>query len=243
MSIRVLAQTDTWAVVAKPPGMAVHRSKMVNERDTVMRAVRRQFDGPVAPVHRLDRPTSGCLLLTLDPSATPILQAALAAGTKQYLALVRGHRPDPSEVCVDRPMKDSAGVLRNAETWIRPVGTSADPRCSLLLARPSTGRFHQVRRHCRDLDHPVLGDSKHGDTKINRWWREHYGLPRLGLHCLSLQLAPEGLPPIDVTCPVPFDLLTVFEQLPWFDDAVAAVPHLRPPPRGPASDPHATEAR
>ena len=156
------------------------------------------------------------------------MQAALAEGTKRYIAFVRGHRPDPAEVHVDRPMKDANGVLRSAETWIRPVGTSQDPRCSLFLARPSTGRFHQVRRHCRDLDHPVLGDSKHGDTKINRWWREHYALPRLGLHCLSLQLAPVGMPPIEVSCPVPFDLLTVFEQMPWYEEAIAAVPEMVP---------------
>lgn len=228
MAIRVLAQTEQWAVVAKPSGMAVHRSRMVNERDTVMRAIRKQLEGHVAPVHRLDRATSGCLLLSRDPGVTPRLQAALTAGTKRYLAFVRGHRPDPAEVRVTRPMKDAEGVVRDAETYIRPVATSPEPRCSLLLARPTTGRFHQVRRHCRDLDHPVLGDSKHGDTRANRWWREHYELPRLGLHCLSLHLEPAGMAPIAVTCPVPFDLLRLFERLPWFAEAVAAVPEMVP---------------
>ncbi len=215
-------------MVAKPPGLAVHRSRMVNVRDTLVRALRRQFPGPLAPVHRLDRPTSGCLLVSLDPSATPVLQEALTHGTKQYLAFVRGHRQERDEIVVDRPMKDAEGVIRDAVTVIRPLASSPDPRCSLFLARPQTGRFHQVRRHCRDLDHPVLGDSKHGDTKINRWWREHYALPRLGLHCLSLSLRPQGLDPIDVACPVPLDLLTLWERLPWFAEAAAAVPAMLP---------------
>lgn len=213
-------------VIAKPAGLPVHRSKMVNERDTIMRAARRQFEGHVAPVHRLDRPTSGCLLLSLDRSATPRLQAALTAGEKRYVAFVRGHAPDPAEVRIERPMKDDGGVLRDATTLIRPIGTSPDPRCSLLLARPLTGRYHQVRRHCRDLNHPVIGDSKHGDTRVNRWWREHYGMPRLGLHCLSLELEPQGLQPVRVSCPIPRDLAEIFRQLPWWSDALAAVPQL-----------------
>ena len=228
MSLHILARSTAWAVVAKPAGLPVHRSKMVNVRDTVMRAIRHQLPEQAAPVHRLDRPTSGCLLISLDPAATPRLQAALAAGDKRYLAFVRGFREDPAEVRVDRPMKDAQGVLRDAITLIRPVGTSRDPRCSLFLARPLTGRFHQVRRHCRDLDHPVLGDSKHGDTKVNRWWRDEHALPRLGLHCLSLHLEPEGLEPIRVSCPVPLDLLAVFERMPWFEAACAEVPEMRP---------------
>ncbi len=199
---------------------------MVNERDTLMRAARRQLGDHIAPVHRLDRPTSGCLLLSLDRGAIPRLQAALAIGEKRYVAFVRGHAPDPSEVRIERPMKDDGGVERSAITLIRPIATSREPRCSLLLARPLTGRYHQVRRHCRDLNHPVIGDSKHGDTRVNRWWREHYGLPRLGLHCLSLRLEPEGMEPIDVSCPLPRDLAEVFRRLPWWADALAAVPQL-----------------
>ncbi|MBX2801840.1 MAG: pseudouridylate synthase [Myxococcales bacterium] len=221
--------------MAKPAGLPVHRSKMVNERDTVMRAVRRQMGPDVSPVHRLDRPTSGCLLLSLDRSVTGTLQRALKEGTKQYLAFVRGHAiGEPTTVST--PMKDSHGVLKEAQTHLTPLVGSDDPRCSLILARPATGRFHQVRRHCRDLSHPVLGDSKHGDTKINRWWREHYALPRLGLHCLSLSLRPEGLPPVEASCPVPEDLLHVWRQMPWFDEAVRLCPGILGSPEADATE-------
>ena len=227
LHLPVLAQASEWVVVAKPAGLPVHRSKLVNVKDTLIRAARTQFGPQVAPVHRLDRPTSGCLLLSLDPSVTATLQAALADGDKQYLAMVRGHAATTDEVQVDTPMKDAGGVLRDATTLIRAIGRSRDPRCSLMLARPMTGRYHQVRRHCRDLNHPVLGDTKHGDTKCNRWWREHFDFPRLGLHCVSLSLDPDGLEPIRAMCPVPGDLMRIFEQMPWFDEACAILPVLR----------------
>lgn len=195
----------------------------------MIRIARRQFGASVSPVHRLDRATSGCLLLSRDSATTARLQAALTHGEKRYLAFVRGAVRDFDEMHVTTPVKDERKGLQPAESYIRPVATSQDPRCSLLLARPITGRNHQVRRHCRDLHHPVIGDGQHGDTRVNRWWRENYGMPRLGLHCLALRVesAEDGV--IDVTCPVPRDLLTVFEQLPWYIDAIREVPEMLPP--------------
>lgn len=226
MRVPLLARADRWAVVAKPTGLPVHRSKMVNERQTVMRAVKRHFEGHVAPVHRLDRATSGCLLLSLDPAATPVLQRALAAGQKRYLALCRGRAEVGPPVHVDRPMKDERGVLKEASTELRAVAASAQPRCSLWEARPHTGRYHQVRRHVRDLNHPVIGDSTHGDTRVNRWWRDNQGIGRLALHCLSLSLRTEDGEDIDVVCPVPWDLRRVWQKLPWWEEALAAIPEL-----------------
>jgi tRNA pseudouridine65 synthase len=226
MRIPILARTDRWAIVAKPSGLPVHRSRMVNERDTLLRAVRRELDGFVAPVHRLDRAASGCLLLALDRSYAAQLQQALVEGEKRYLAFVRGQVRSFDEVRVDNPMKDDNGLLKEATTFLKPVATTEEPRSSLVLARPVTGRYHQVRRHCRDLSHPVLCDAMHGDSRVNRWWREHHGLKRLGLHCLSMDLVtPEG-EHIRATCPVPDDLKDIWRRLPWWDQALAAVPEL-----------------
>ncbi|MEN0066032.1 MAG: pseudouridine synthase [Myxococcota bacterium] len=216
-------------MVAKPSGLPVHRSAMVNERRTLIRIAKRQFGASVAPVHRLDRATSGCLLLSRDAATTARLQAAMARGTKRYLAFVRGAVRDFDEMHVTTPVKDERKGLQSAESYIRPVGTSQDPRCSLLLVRPITGRNHQVRRHCRDLHHPVIGDGQHGDTRVNRWWREHYAMPRLGLHCLSMSLETDEDGVVDATCPVPPDLMAVFEQMPWFDHAVREVPEMLSP--------------
>ena len=226
MQITVLVRPERWAVVAKPAGVPVHRSRMVNERDTVIRAVREEIEGFVAPVHRLDRPASGCLLLALDRDYAAQLQRALVDGEKRYLAFVRGHVRTMDEVRVETPMRDDNGILKEATTLLKPVATAEDPRSSLILARPLTGRYHQVRRHCRDLSHPVLSDSTHGDSKINRWWRDEFGLRRLGLHCLSLALTTDEGERVQATCPVPSDLRTIWQRLPWWEQALAAVPEL-----------------
>jgi tRNA pseudouridine65 synthase len=201
---------------------------MVRDRVTALSVLRDQLGRRVNPLHRLDRPTSGCLVFTFEAEWTRRLQGALAEGTKNYLAFVRGHTPLREPTVVRNPMKDDRGNLREAETWAQPVASCLEPRSSLILARPRTGRYHQVRRHLRDLSHPVLGDSVHGDTKVNRWWRENHALPRLGLHCLSITLALDT-GPVTITCPVPSDLTTLWRQLPWWDEALAAVPELALP--------------
>lgn len=224
MTIGILGRGERWAIVAKPSGLAVHRSAMVRDRDTVMRYVRRELP-TASPVHRLDRATSGCLLLSLDPDFTPTLQEALGRGEKRYLAFVRGRVESMAPIAFSNPVKGDDGTYREAETLLAPVGATDEPRCSLVLAVPITGRNHQVRRHLRDLSHPVLGDAVHGDTRVNRWWREQHGLLRLGLHCLSLRLEV-GDETVAATCPVPEDLRAIWRRMPWWDDAVRAVPEL-----------------
>jgi tRNA pseudouridine65 synthase len=228
MELQVLAEGEGWRVVAKPAGLPVHRSAMVAERDTLMRLARRQWGDRVSPVHRLDRPTSGCLLLSTGPEHTPALQDALAAGQKWYVAFVRGRADAAAPVRCANPMKDPDGVVQDAATVLIPVAGSQDPRCSLVLAIPETGRWHQIRRHLRDLSHPILGDSTHGDTRVNRWWREEYGLQRLGLHCLSLSL-PLGKARVEAVCGVPADLRAVLQRMPWWDEARERLPGLDGP--------------
>lgn len=223
--IRVLSEGPGWAIVDKPSGLAVHRSALVRDRHTLMGAVRRQFGPDAAPVHRLDRATSGCLLLSLDPDATGTLHAALAEGHKQYVAMVRGQVVPLEPIVYEQPLSDDSGALKEATTVFSPIAASADPRCSLVLAAPLSGRTHQIRRHLRDLSHPILGDSSHGDTRVNRWWREHYGLQRLALHCLSLRIeGPSG--PIGAVSPLPEPLLGLARAMPWWAAAAAALPEL-----------------
>ena len=100
---------------------------------------------------------------------------------------------------------------------------SLPERSSLVRATPLTGRWHQIRRHCNGLSHPVIGDAKHGDTKVNTYWREERGLRRLGLHCAEMSLPlPDG-ERLHVQCPPPADLTSVWAQLLWWDDACAAL--------------------
>lgn len=227
-----LARGDTWIVVAKPPNLIVHRNPGMPNADAVLQRVRDQVRRRVHLVHRLDRPASGALMLATDPDAAGSLSAAFngPGSRKTYVAFVRGTFAWlDRDVVVDMPMADSHGTVKEARSVVRCVGRSVEPRCSLLVVEPLTGRFHQVRRHVRDLGCPILGDSRHGDTRVNRWWREGYGLRRLALHALSLSVPlPEGR--LDVACPLFEDLAAVLRRMPWWDEAVARVPALALPP-------------
>jgi tRNA pseudouridine65 synthase len=169
----------------------------------------------VNPVHRLDAAASGVLLLAFDADTTRELQAAMTASTacKRYLALVRGVLAEGT-VTVTNPMKDDEDKPRDAVTVITRLAASSEPRCSLALAEPRTGRFHQVRRHLRDLDHPIIGDSKHGDTRVNATFRA-CGATRLQLHAWRLDL-PDAK--IAVRCPLAPDLRAVWSTLPWWGE-------------------------
>ena len=182
------------------------------------------------PIHRLDFQASGCLLFAKKQAWAGPLHEALRQGQKTYIAFVRGHYKYDEPITVDTPMKDSKGILRDAESQVECIGRSHEPRCSLLRVHPNTGRFHQVRRHVRDLHHPCIGDSEHGDTKINRWWRENSAAKRLGLHCLHMTLPLSDGSSIQVTSPLYQDHYEVFSEMPWWTDAVQHEPALNSPP-------------
>jgi hypothetical protein len=127
-------------------------------------------------------------------------------------------------------MKDDNGILKEAHSVVWRIGSSVEPRCSLLRVEPRTGRFHQVRRHVRDLHCPIIGDTDHGDSHVNRWWRENGGNKRLGLHALSLALDLPTGDRLEVTCPLFQDHHDVWSRLPWWPEATAALPILAQPP-------------
>lgn len=218
----MLAQGPDWLVVNKPSGLAVHRSRLVGDRVSLVEVARDQLGLHAHPVHRLDRAASGCLLLALDGAAAARLQIALEQASKRYLVQVRGFFRWDDPFVVRRPMADDKGIQRDAETTVEVLGRAHTPRSSLLRATLHTGRYHQVRRHVRDLSHPVIGDHQHGDTRANRVWREAHGLPRLALHAAHL-VVPDT---VDVWAPPPDDLRRVWEAQPWWAEAVAKEPRL-----------------
>jgi tRNA pseudouridine65 synthase len=122
-------------------------------------------------------------------------------------------------------MADPDGSMKEARTRVTHLASSSEPRCGLLLAEPFTGRFHQVRRHVRDLDHPILRDPVHGDGRENRLWKDEYGLKRLGLHCARLALTVDGAR-LDVVCPLAADLAEVLAKVPWWDEVRPRHPAL-----------------
>lgn len=225
-ALPVLAEGPGWLVVAKPPRTLVHRTTLEPRALAALQIVRGMVGRRVYPIHRLDRPASGCLLFATDPDLAGPLSAALAAGQKEYVAFVRGAARWEGVRRVETPMKDPLGTLKEACSDVAVLGAADEPRCSLLHVWPRTGRFHQVRRHCRDLGHPLVGDTAHGDSRVNRWWRENGGVTRLGLHAARLTLPAPGGGEIRAECPLFEDQAAAFARLPYWESAVAALPLL-----------------
>lgn len=230
MPLHLLHQTPTWVAIAKPPGLLTHRGPGFRDQVAAVQLLRDQLGVYVYPVHRLDRGASGVLIFATEQEQVYPLHQALQAGQKRYWALCRGAwRLPQTQTWVENPMEDDNGLIKDARTAVRLLGSDRDPRCCLLAADPESGRYHQVRRHLRDLAHPILGDNDHGDSRVNRDWRIERGLGRLALHCASVRLElPEGS--LTLRCPLFEDLYAVLQPLPLWAQALSAESELGAPP-------------
>ncbi|MEM9458923.1 MAG: pseudouridine synthase [Myxococcota bacterium] len=218
---------DAWLVaIAKPPGLAVHRSEQVHDRAPALQRVRDQIGRWVYPVHRLDRATSGVLLFALDPETASRVGQRLAARevTKRYVAITRGFTPSHAEI--DRALRETPdGPAQPARTHLRrlatvelpiPIGRYTTARYSLVELCPQSGRSHQLRKHMAHLRHPIVGDVRHGDGRHNRLFREHFGIRRLLLHAQQLTLAhPRTDQPLQIKAELDDELTTLLERLGW----------------------------
>ena len=212
----VLWRDDRLIALHKPPGWLVHRTGLdAGEHRVVLQALRDQIGQPVWPVHRLDKGTSGVLLMALDPEAASLLgQAWMSAEVcKRYMAMVRGWPPQavevdhalvPDEAPEGTPPQPAQTRFRRLATLSLPVPVDRYPstRVALVEAEPLTGRRHQIRRHLKHLSHPIIGDATHGKGAHNRWWAERLGGPRLWLHAAALSLVhPMTGEPLTVRSP------------------------------------------
>ena len=190
--IEVLFADDRLAIVAKPAGLMAHASPMARGEDDFLDArLRAQFGAPVHLVHRLDRATSGCLLIAFDRDTASVLGKSFMSREvdKHYLAICRGW-PEEAFV-VDYSLDGGPGKPEKkfAVTAFERLATSelsvasehhATSRYALLRCEPQTGRFRQIRRHLKHASHHLIGDSSHGDGRHNRNFR------RLGVHRMLL---------------------------------------------------------
>lgn len=197
-ALRVLYADEQLAVVDKPAGLMVHDSALARgETDFAADRLRAQFGRQVFLVHRLDRATSGCLLLAFDRDSASALGRALMAGNidKRYLAVCRGW-PGDAAFTVDHALDGGPGkpVKKPAVTRFARLATTElalpsagfeTSRYALLRASPVTGRFRQIRRHLKHLSHHLIGDTSHGDGRHNRQFRM-LGVHRMLLHAQVL---------------------------------------------------------
>lgn len=176
-------------------------------------------------VHRLDRDTSGLLIIAKKRSALIEMQALMREDggiSKRYLALLAGRMPD-GVMSVDAPLH--VGLRQGGERHVQvnPTGKASLShfRClerrggqSYCEIRIETGRTHQIRVHAQHIGHPVAGDDKYGDPAVNKRLREQVGLKRLFLHASTLEFSLEaGKAPYLLNAPLAPELLQVLDRL------------------------------
>jgi len=204
--LTVLYRDEHLLGVAKPSGLLVHNG-WAREPDVALGRARALVGKYVYPVHRLDRGTSGVLFFALSSEMAREMQAVLRRDdtSKLYIALVRGITHEAG--VVDHAIAPTKGAAkRDAVTRFRRLGTFE--RYSLVLARPVTGRLHQIRRHMKHLSHPLIGDVRYGKSEHNRKLRDRFGLARLALHALAYEFThPLSHERVVVHAHLPADLL------------------------------------
>ena len=224
----IVHEDDRLIVLNKPAGWAVHGGSGLDFGVIeCLRAARPHARG-MELVHRLDRDTSGCLLIAKRRSVLLSLHEALRTERvrKRYLALVEGDFGQRRRRC-DAPL-----LREQRASGERIVRVRADGRrsvtdfvpieigsvASLVMAQPRTGRTHQIRVHAAELHSPLAGDEKYGDRAFNRLMRSH-GLRRLFLHALSIAL-PCGNEWIEFEAPFGSELAAVLASLGFDSDRV-----------------------
>ncbi|CAM5255249.1 pseudouridine synthase [Rhodanobacter lindaniclasticus] len=227
--IDILYQDDALLAVNKPANLAVHRSTFVGPADEfLIDLLREQVGDSVYLAHRLDRATSGLLLVARSKEVAAALGEQFMQRTvhKQYLVVVRGW-PEPAGGVVDYPLPGSrdTGPRREARTHYRRLATIEVPielgrypqqRYALLLAEPESGRFRQIRKHLAHIHHPVIGDCQHGRGDHNRLYKQHFGCHRMLLHAWRLCFAhPATGAAMEIEAPLDAAYAALLERFGW----------------------------
>ncbi len=215
-------------VCDKPAGLAVHTGTGIFGATLVDQA-RGYIGGEYAPgefkpspAHRLDRETSGVVIVAKTRAAMVALAKQFEENhpDKRYLALVKGHLHQ-REGTIDLPLsehqqtavsKQQRGVnMQQARTRWRSLARAQD--ISLVECTLETGRTHQIRRHLASIGHPIVGDSKYGDFPFNRRAKTNWGVRRQLLHAASLTIRhPADGRVAKFAAPLPADFRSVAER-------------------------------
>lgn len=230
---RVLFSDGQLAAIDKPAGLPVHATARFH-KNTLTALLRERFGDPTPVLaHRLDRETSGLMLLGVTPEAGVRLKALFRERMvqKRYIAIIHG-RPAPPEGLVDLPLGPDTDSGIRVKMGVTPGGHPSRTRyrvletqgdLSLVEAFPETGRQHQIRAHFSALGTPVVGDKLYGVDPclflefIETGWSKHLQqrllLPRQALHAADAIFPhPMSGEPVHLSCPLPADLVHFWES-------------------------------
>jgi 23S rRNA pseudouridine955/2504/2580 synthase len=192
--IDIVFEDDSLLVINKPAGLAVHEGKTVSKQESLLGILEDHYrDRGIKPqlVHRLDKDTSGLLLVAKNPQAATELASYFETGKvdKEYLCLVVG-RLQTNESKIDFPLPGRDGKPVRTLTRFHVVKRYSE--VTLVRVDIETGRLHQIRLHFAKLGYPVVMDDQHGDFGFNKRFRKEYGLKRQFLHAEKLRLNYAG---------------------------------------------------
>ena len=236
MLARLLYRDGLMLVIDKPAGFAVHRGPKGGESlEDYFDALRFGLPRNPALAHRLDRDTSGCLLLGRHRKALALLGKLFKQGKigKIYWAVVEGS-PSAEEGRIDIPL----GKLDETRGWWMKPDPHGAPAVTTwkvtgrgagltwLALKPLTGRTHQLRVHCAEMGWPILGDNIYGRAP-------RFGGPPLHLHSRKIVVPiSKSKPPMTITAPVPLHMREALTACGWSGEPTSVQSHASGNPSG-----------
>lgn len=231
MGLEIIFEDDYLVCVNKPNNVLVHHaylSRNVADEDSLLQIIQNEIGIKTYPIHRLDRKTSGIILLTKEKEHVSKFQELFTNNQiqKTYYGVVRGFTPETK--IIDSPVKGrDAKVHKDALTHLKtlekitldiPVKPYDSSRYSLIELSPKTGRMHQLRVHTNKISHPLLGDAKYGDKNHDTMFAENFGWNNLFLHAGKLDFThPYSLQKMELKATFPTDWIALFEKFKWIN--------------------------
>lgn len=229
MSLDIIFEDHYLLCVNKPNNVLVHHAyhaRNVADEASLLQIIKNETDLTVYPIHRLDRKTSGIILLAKEKEYVSKFQELFTNNQiqKTYFGVVRGFSPDAKTI--DSPVKGrDANVHKDALTALKtlanitlniPVKPYDSSRYSLVELQPKTGRMHQLRVHMNKISHPLIGDAKYGDKNHDTMYANNFGWKNLFLHAGKLEFThPFTLKKVEFTATFPKDWLALFKEFNW----------------------------
>lgn len=229
MSFKIIFEDAYLLAVCKPNNMVVHHayhSRNVADEISLLQAIQEEKRIKVYPIHRLDRKTSGIILLAKETNYVSKFQEVFTNNEieKTYYGVVRGHAPETKSI--DSPVKGKDGkVHKEALTHLKtlaqitlaiPVKPYDSSRYSLIEMKPKTGRMHQLRVHTLKISHPLIGDSKYGDKNHDLMFDKNFAWKNLFLHAGQLAFKhPFSEENLVLKANFPKDWISLFKEFSW----------------------------